>query len=194
MWLVVGLGNPGQTYRNQRHNIGFMAVDAIHSHFAFGATRSKFHSEVCEGGIAGVSEKVLLLKPQTFMNESGRAVQAAAAFHKIPLTQIIVLHDDLDLAPGQIKLKQGGGAGGHNGLRSLDAHIGNNYLRLRLGIGHPGIHHPEKAALVHTYVLSDFAKGDKAWLEPLLEKLAKHFPTLLTQGPPAFLQQMKTAD
>lgn len=187
MWLVVGLGNPGAKYENNRHNIGFMAVDALHSHFAFGPWRRKFQAELSEGAVPGCLEKILLLKPQTYMNLSGEAVQAAVQFYKIPLSRVIVFHDELDVAPGKVKIKTGGGAGGHNGLRSLDQHLGADYMRVRLGIGHPGVHAPNKADLVLAYVLSDFAKADKGWLKELLKKTSEHFAALLQKGPSAFL-------
>jgi PTH1 family peptidyl-tRNA hydrolase len=179
MWLVVGLGNPGSAYANNRHNIGFMAVDAVHSHFAFPVWRKKFQGETSEAVLKGMDDKVLLLKPQGYMNLSGASVQAAASFYKIPLSRIIVFHDDLDLAPGKVKVKTGGGAGGHNGIKSLDSHLGSDYVRVRLGIGHPGVHEPNKDALVHSHVLSDFPKADRAWLEEWMTSLAKAFPLIL---------------
>ncbi len=165
MLLIVGLGNPGGQYALNRHNIGFMAADAIHRRHGFSPWRSRFQAQVSEGTLQG--RKVLLMKPQTFMNESGRAVAEATRFHKIPNADVIVLHDELDLPPGKIRMKQGGGHGGHNGLRSITAHLGDDYRRLRLGIGHPGA-----KELVHGYVLHDFARSDGAWVNPLLDAIA----------------------
>ncbi|HVY13057.1 MAG TPA: aminoacyl-tRNA hydrolase [Alphaproteobacteria bacterium] len=189
MWLLVGLGNPGTKYRHNRHNIGFMAADVFYDTFSISEWKKKFSAELSDILITG-SEKALLLKPQTFMNASGEAVQAAASFYKISPENIVVFYDDLDLAPGKVKVKQGGGAGGHNGLRSLDAHLGPSYWRVRLGIGHPGVHEPNKAEMVLNYVLSDFSKADKAWLDPLLEKLAESFPLFLSEGPEKFLNAL----
>ncbi len=165
MLLIVGLGNPGGQYALNRHNIGFMAADAIHRRHGFSPWRQRFQALVSEGVLQG--RKVLLMKPQTFMNESGRAVAEATRFHKIPNADVIVLHDELDLPPGKIRMKQGGGHGGHNGLRSITAHLGDDYRRLRLGIGHPGA-----KELVHGYVLHDFARPDGAWVNPLLDAIA----------------------
>ena len=162
MLLLVGLGNPGPKYEKNRHNIGFMAVDEIVNRYSFGAWRARFQAQTAEG-ILG-DKKVLAMKPTTFMNESGRAVGEAVRFYKLDLNDIIVLHDELDLAFGKLRLKKGGGHAGHNGLRSIDSHIGSGFTRLRLGIGHPG----EKSG-VHGYVLSDFAKSEeidlKTWVE-----------------------------
>ena len=162
MLLLVGLGNPGPKYEKNRHNIGFMAVDEIVNRYSFGAWRARFQAQTAEG-ILG-DKKVLAMKPTTFMNESGRAVGEAVRFYKLDLNDIIVLHDELDLAFGKLRLKKGGGHAGHNGLRSIDAHIGSGFTRVRLGIGHPG----EKSG-VHGYVLSDFAKSEeidlKTWVE-----------------------------
>ena len=166
MRLFVGLGNPGAKYAQNRHNIGFMAVDAIAARHRFGPWKKKFSALAADGEIAG--ERVLLLKPETYMNDSGRAVGEACRFLKISVGDVIAFHDELDLAPGTIKVKSGGGNAGHNGLRSLTAHIGNDYRRVRLGIGHPG----SKDA-VSPYVLSDFAKTDRSWLEPLLDAVAE---------------------
>ncbi|MDX1921732.1 MAG: aminoacyl-tRNA hydrolase [Alphaproteobacteria bacterium] len=179
MWLLVGLGNPGSKYQHNRHNIGFMAVDEIHRHFAFGPWKKKFQAEIAEGSIKGVEEKVILLKPQTYMNLSGGSVQAAAQFYKIPLSNIFVFHDELDIAPAKVKIKQGGGAGGHNGIKSIDEHMGQNYWRVRLGIGHPDPQAPDKSEIVSNYVLSNFSKADCALVEPLLVKCAEHVELLL---------------
>jgi PTH1 family peptidyl-tRNA hydrolase len=173
--LIVGLGNPGTEHAFTRHNIGFMAVDALAERFHAGAWKKKFKGLVA----ASADPALLFLKPQTFMNLSGEAVAEAIRFHKLAPENIIVFHDDLDLQPGQVKVKQGGGAGGHNGLKSIDAHIGHDYWRVRLGIGHPGI----KGDAVTNYVLSAFVKADKIWLKPLLEVLVAEFGTLLNGKP-----------
>jgi peptidyl-tRNA hydrolase, PTH1 family len=165
MKLFVGLGNPGAKYARNRHNVGFMAVDRIANRHGFGPWRRRFQGETTEGTLAG--ERVLLLKPGTYMNESGRAVGEAARFLKIPQSDVVVFYDEIDLAPGKVKVKTGGGNAGHNGLRSLSAHIGNDYVRVRIGVGHPG--HKD---LVVPYVLHDFAKADRDWLEPLLDAVA----------------------
>jgi peptidyl-tRNA hydrolase, PTH1 family len=171
MKLFVGLGNPGAQYAFNRHNVGFMAVDAIAASHDFPAWRKRFSGVAAEGRLGG--EQVLLMKPGTFMNESGRAVGEAMRFYKLDLGDIIVFHDELDLAPGKVRVKTGGGVAGHNGLRSLTAHIGNDYVRVRIGIGHPG-----SKELVTGYVLHDFAKADHAWLEPLLAAIAEEAPYL----------------
>ena len=167
MILLVGLGNPGPRYAGNRHNIGFMALDAIQSAYRGSAWRARFQGEASEAVLAG--EKAILLKPTTFMNESGRAVRAAMDFYKIALKDVFVFHDELDLPPGKLRLKRGGGNAGHNGLRSITAHCGNDYPRIRLGIGHPG-----DKALVHSYVLNDFAKAEAGWVEDLTQACAKH--------------------
>jgi PTH1 family peptidyl-tRNA hydrolase len=165
MKLFVGLGNPGSKYARNRHNIGFLAVERIADRHGFSAWRKRFQGFSSEGTIG--SERVVLLKPETYMNESGRAVGEAARFLKIELGDIVVFHDELDLIPGKIKVKTGGGNAGHNGLRSITAHLGNEYQRVRLGIGHPG--HKD---LVHNWVLNDFAKADQEWLTQLLDAVA----------------------
>ena len=180
MFLLVGLGNPGRNYAHNRHNIGFMAIEAIGRRHGFSAARSRFSGLVSEGLIKG--ERTLLLQPQTYMNESGRSVGEAARFHKINLENIIVLHDELDLAPAKCRIKTGGGVAGHNGLRSISAHIGNDYKRVRLGIGHPG-----DKSLVHHYVLNDFSKNEVDWVAPLCEAIADH-ADLLIAGDDAELQ------
>ncbi|HMQ93375.1 MAG TPA: aminoacyl-tRNA hydrolase [Amaricoccus sp.] len=181
MKLLVGLGNPGAKYARHRHNIGFMAVDAIAAAPGFTPWRSKFQGQVSEGRLG--PEKVLLLKPGTFMNLSGDSVQAAARFYRIEPADIIVFHDELDLAPGKIRVKTGGGHAGHNGLRSLDAHIGPDFTRVRLGIGHPG-----DKRLVTNHVLGDFAKAEAEWLEPLLAGIAEAAPELLAGEPARFIE------
>lgn len=172
--LFAGLGNPGDKYADNRHNIGFMAVEAVAAAYGFPPFRKKFQGEFSEGSIEG-GGKVILLKPQTYMNESGQSVVQAAKFFKIPPDKIYVFHDELDLPPGKVRVKKGGGNAGHNGLRSVEACLGTaDFMRVRLGIGHPGDR--EK---VHGYVLSDFAKAEKEeWLCPLLDALAKHAPLL----------------
>ncbi len=172
MLLVVGLGNPGSGYARNRHNVGFMAADEIVRRHSFGSFRKKFHGEVSEGQIAG--EKVLVLKPETYMNESGRAVQAAMTFYKIEPQDVIVLHDELDLASGKVRVKRGGGHAGHNGLRSIHAHVGQDYARLRIGIGHPG----DKDRVVG-HVLKDFSKEEESWLHKLLDSIAGHMDRLV---------------
>jgi len=174
MLLLVGLGNPGPGYAKHRHNIGYMALDAIAGHFGFGPFRAKFQGRAAEGEIAG--HRVLALKPETFMNESGRAVAAAARYHKIPPEDVIVLHDEIDLACGKVRVKRGGGHAGHNGLRSIHAHLGPDYARVRLGIGHPG-----DKDKVTGHVLRNFAKADTAWVAPLLDALGEH-AALLVEG------------
>ena len=174
MYLVVGLGNPGSKYAGNRHNIGFMAVDEIVRRHGFSVWRKRFQGEVAEGVLAG--NKVLALKPMTFMNESGRAVGEAMRFFDIDPSQVIVLYDEIDLMAGKVRVKLGGGAAGHNGIRSIIAHVGPHFQRVRLGVGHPG-----EKGMVHPHVLGDFAKADKVWLEPLLEAVAEH-AALLIEG------------
>ncbi|MGC9369001.1 MAG: aminoacyl-tRNA hydrolase [Paracoccaceae bacterium] len=171
MRLFVGLGNPGAKYAGNRHNIGFMAVDRIAEDHGFSPWRAKFQGEICEGRLG--REKVVLLKPGTFMNRSGQSVGEALRFFKLEPGDVVVFHDELDLAPGKARFKQGGGHAGHNGLRSVHAHIGADYGRVRLGIGHPG--HKDKVA---TYVLNDFAKADQDWLDDLLRGLSDGAPAL----------------
>lgn len=163
--LIAGLGNPGDEYARHRHNAGFMALDSIADEHGFGPWRKRFHGLVAEGVIAG--RKTLLLKPMTYMNESGRAVGEAMRYLKLPLEALVVIHDELDLAPGKIRVKTGGGDAGHNGLRSITATLGPEYRRLRIGIGHPG-----KAAVL-SWALRNFSKSDREWLEPLLSAIAK---------------------
>ncbi len=180
MLLFVGLGNPGREYSRNRHNIGFMALDAIGRRHNFSAPRAKFHGLLREGTIGG--ERVLLLQPQTYMNESGRSVGEAARFHKIGLADIVVFHDEMDLPPARLRIKVGGGDAGHNGLRSITAHMGANYKRIRLGVGHPG-----DKTLVHSYVLSDFAKSEEPWVETMCGAIADN-ATLIVAGEDASLQ------
>lgn len=171
MKLFVGLGNPGAKYAANRHNIGFMAVDRIAEDHGFAPWRSKFQGQITEGRLG--SEKVLLLKPETFMNRSGQSVGEALRFYKLEPADVVVFHDELDLAPGKCRVKQGGGHAGHNGLRSIHGHIGEAYGRVRLGIGHPG--HKDRVA---GYVLADFAKADQDWLEDLIRGISDGAPAL----------------
>jgi PTH1 family peptidyl-tRNA hydrolase len=191
MLLLVGLGNPGARYAGNRHNIGFMAADLIVRRHGFSPWRKRFQGEAAEGTLDGV--KVLALKPQTFMNNSGQSVGEAMNFYKLTPNDVVVLYDEIDLAPGKVKVKLGGGAAGHNGIRSIDAHIGPDFWRVRLGVGHPG-----DKARVHGHVLSEFAKADDVWVEKLLVAVSDAIPlmarrqdgkfmskvALLTQPPP----------
>lgn len=186
MKLIVGLGNPGSQYEGNRHNIGFMALDAVARAHAIGPFRSKHNGLMAEGSIGG--EKVILLKPQTFMNRSGDSVQQVAQFYKIAPADIIVLYDELDLAAGKVRVKVGGGNGGHNGLRSIDPQIGLDYKRVRLGIGHPG------KEFVTQHVLGDFAKADKAWLEPLLDAIGTHVGMLVAGDDSGFMNKLALAN
>src|SRR5579863_5477374 len=184
MRLVVGLGNPGIRYARNRHNIGFTAAAAIARRYGLPAFRSRFKGELTEGAIAG--ERRLLLCPQTFMNDSGESVLAAMSFYKIALGDIVVIHDELDLRPGKVRVKRGGGSAGHNGLRSIDAMIGRDYWRLRIGIGHPGI-----KELVHPYVLQNFPADEmRLWVLPLVDALAESVPLLLGGAPDAFMSEV----
>lgn len=174
MLLFVGLGNTGKAFAGHRHNAGFMAVDAIAHAYRAPAFRSRFQGLASEIVIEG--ERVILLKPQTYMNESGRSAGEAARFYKIDLSHIVVFHDELDLPPGKVRVKRGGGNAGHNGLRSLTDHLGNDYRRVRIGIGHPG-----DRALVHGYVLSDFGKDELPWVQALSCAVSAH-AGLLAKG------------
>ena len=174
MRLFVGLGNPGTKYAHNRHNIGFMAVEEIARRHGFAAWRRRFQGETAEGTLD--HERVILLRPSTFMNESGRAVQEAANFFKLGAGEIIVFQDELELPPAKVRVKVGGGIAGHNGLRSISSHIGNDYRRVRLGIGHPRV-----KELVHSYVLSDFAKDERSWVEALCAAIADN-AALLADG------------
>ena len=174
MLLFVGLGNPGAKYVNNRHNIGFMAVETIAKRHPFAPWRRRFQGVATEGSIGG--EKVLLLMPGTYMNESGRAVGEAMQFYKTPLTDLAVFHDEIELPPAKMRVKVGGGIAGHNGLRSISAHVGNDYKRVRLGVGHPGV-----KDLVHAHVLGDFAKSERPWVEALCDLMADN-AGLLVEG------------
>lgn len=184
MWLLIGLGNPGAPYQGHRHNIGFMAADRIVERHRFEPWRSsKFHGQISQGSFAG--EKIVVLKPSTYMNESGQAAGEAMRFFRLDPSFVWVFHDELDLEPGRIRVKRGGGAGGHNGLKSLDLHIGPDYRRVRLGIGHPG--HKDR---VHGWVLSDFAKVEHGWLDPLLDAVAEAAPLLTSSDEQAFANKV----
>ena len=183
MKLFVGLGNPGAGYAGNRHNIGFMAVDRIAADHGFGPWKKAFKGMVADGRLGDT--RVLLLKPDTFMNLSGQAVQAAMAFHKILPADVVVFHDELDLAPGKIRTKLGGGHAGHNGLRSIHGHIGDAYGRVRLGIGHPG--HKDAVA---GYVLHDFAKADADWIENLLRGISSGAALLASGEDAKFLNMV----
>ena len=180
MRLFVGLGNPGSRYAGNRHNIGFMVVDAIAKRHGIAPWRRRFQGVAVEGPLGG--ERVLLLLPGTYMNDSGRAVAEAAHFYKLGLPEIVVFHDEIDLPPGKVRVKTGGGVAGHNGLRSITAHIGNDYRRVRIGVGHPGV-----KELVHPHVLSDFAKGERPWVEALCGIIADN-AELLAKGQDATFQ------
>jgi PTH1 family peptidyl-tRNA hydrolase len=184
MRLIVGLGNPGSRHARNRHNIGFMAAEAIARRHGFAAPRSRFKGELAEGVIGG--ERRLLLLPQTFMNLSGEAVLAAMSFYRIAPSEIVVIHDELDLRPGKVRVKQGGGNAGHNGLRSIDAMIGPDFWRIRIGIGHPGV-----KELVHPYVLQNFSPDEvRAWVAPLVDAVAETIPVLLGGAPDAFMSEV----
>ena len=180
MLLLVGLGNPGARYVGNRHNIGFMSLEAIAKRHGIAPWRGRFQGVACEGPIDG--ERVLLLLPGTFMNESGRAVAEAAQFYKLAAPDITVFHDEIELPPGKMRVKIGGGIAGHNGLRSITAHMGNDYRRVRIGVGHPGA-----KDLVEHYVLSDFAKSESGWVEALIDILADNVE-LLVRGQDASYQ------
>jgi PTH1 family peptidyl-tRNA hydrolase len=171
MILIAGLGNPGSRYAGNRHNIGFMAADAIARRQGLAPWRRRFQGEIAEGLVGG--ERTVVLKPLTYMNESGRSIGEAMRFFGLEPGDVVVLHDELDLPAGKVRIKSGGGHAGHNGLRSIHAHIGPEFHRVRLGIGHPGL-----KELVHGYVLHDFAKADREWLEPLLDAIAEAAPAL----------------
>lgn len=183
MRLIVGLGNPGAQHSAHRHNVGFMAAGAIARRHGFSPAREKFHSLAAEGTLAG--DKALILWPQTYMNESGRAVQAAVQFYKLDLGELVVLYDEIDLELGKVRVKKGGGAAGHNGIRSLDAHLGPDYWRVRIGVGHPGIKH-----LVKHYVLRDFDAEEKPQVETIVGAIADNFPLLFEKGDGAFMTKV----
>ena len=180
MLLLVGLGNPGARYAGNRHNVGFLAVQEIAKRHGLGPWRRRFAGVACEGPLGGV--RTLLLLPGTFMNESGRAVAEAAHFYKISPAEITVFHDEIDLPPGKVRVKIGGGIAGHNGLRSISEHIGNDYHRVRIGVGHPG-----DKDLVQHYVLSDFAKSDRGWVDALVAIIGEN-AELIARGQDASFQ------
>lgn len=186
MKLLIGLGNPGAEHARNRHNVGFMAVDAIAEAHGFGPWRKKFQGHVSEGRLGG--EKCLLLKPSTYMNESGRAAAEAVRFYKLDLDDVIVLYDEIDLASGKVRVKTGGGVAGHNGLKSLTRHIGNDYMRVRIGIGHPG-----DKSKVHSHVLKDFSKTERVWLEPLIDALVVSAPLLADGDTANFMNKVALA-
>lgn len=183
MLLLVGLGNPGPRYARNRHNIGFMVLDEIVRRHGFGPWRARFQGQAAEGRIGDA--RVLALKPETYMNESGRAVGEALRFFKLAPDQVLVLHDEIDLAPGKVRVKTGGGAGGHNGIRSIDNHIGREYRRVRLGVGHPG-----DKERVHGHVLQDFAKAEMPWVEKLIDCVAAEIPLLVAGDDAAFMSRV----
>ena len=184
MRLVVGLGNPGPRYARNRHNVGFLAVDLIARRHGVSGFRTRFKGEIAEGVIGG--ERRLLLKPQTFMNASGEAVLAAMSFYKIMPEDIVVIHDEIDLRPGKLRVKRGGGSAGHNGLRSIDALIGSDYWRVRIGVGHPGV-----KELVQPYVLQNFPTEEMTeWVEPLIDAVAETVSLLLSEAPDAFMSEV----
>lgn len=186
MRLLVGLGNPGRGYAHNRHNIGFLAVDEIHRHYRLAPWRARFQGLVAEGEIG--SERVIVLKPETYMNELGLSVGAAARFYKLEPPAIVVIHDEVDLTPGRIRVKQGGGAGGHNGLRSIDAHLGPDYWRVRIGVGHPG-----QAELVRAYVLQDFAKEERPLMSKVVVAAVEALPLLLAGDANGFMNKVVVA-
>jgi PTH1 family peptidyl-tRNA hydrolase len=186
MQLFIGLGNPGEKYARNRHNIGFMAIDAIAHRHNFPAFRQKFSGLISEGEIEG--ERVLLLKPQTYMNASGDSVGKVVKFYKFGLNDVTVFYDEIDLVPGKVRIKRGGGSGGHNGIRSIDPQIGADYRRVRLGVGHPG---HKDAVMPH--VLGDFSKADHAWLDPLLDALADNAGLLLNGDDNTFMNRLAIA-
>lgn len=186
MLVFAGLGNPGAQYANNRHNVGFMAVGEIARRHSFSPWTKKFQAEIAEGRIGG--EKVLLVKPQTYMNLSGQSVGAALAFYKLDLQALTVFYDEIDLVAGKVRVKTGGGAGGHNGIRSIDAHCGKDYRRVRIGVGHPG-----EREKVHGHVLGDFAKAEKAWLDPLLDAIADNAECIVRGDDNGFMNKLSLA-
>lgn len=186
MLLLAGLGNPGSRYVGNRHNIGFLAADEVHRRHSFGPWRRRFQGETAEGQIAG--ERILLLKPMTFMNDSGRSVAEAQHFFKIELGDIIVLHDEIDLAAAKVRVKTGGGNAGHNGLRSISAHCGNDYVRVRIGVGRP-----ESKDQVHGHVLNDFAKDEYPWVDAVLEAISESAELLVGGRPEEFQNRVHLA-
>ncbi|RJG44208.1 aminoacyl-tRNA hydrolase [Mesorhizobium sp. DCY119] len=186
MLLFAGLGNPGAKYANNRHNVGFMAAEAIARRHDFSPWSKKFQGLIAEGKLDG--EKVILLKPQTFMNLSGQSVGEALRFYKLQPSDLTVFYDELDLVSGKVRVKTGGGAGGHNGIRSIDQHIARDYRRVRIGIGHPGV-----KEMVHNHVLGDFAKADSEWLDVLLDSIADNAPLLIKGDESGFMNRITLA-
>jgi PTH1 family peptidyl-tRNA hydrolase len=186
MLLFAGLGNPGTQYANHRHNVGFMAADAIARRHSFSPWTKKFQGLIAEGKIG--DEKIILVKPQTYMNKSGQSVGEALRFYKLEPSALTVFYDELDLAPGKVRVKIGGGAGGHNGIRSIDGHLSREYRRVRIGIGHPGV----KEMVTH-HVLGDFAKADRPWLDPLLEAIADNAELLVKGDDGSFMNKLTLA-
>jgi len=180
--LIAGLGNPGESYSRHRHNVGFMAADAIAARHRFAPWRQRYRGLMCEGVLSG--RKTLLLKPMIYMNDSGASVGEAARYLKLPLDDVVVIHDELDLAPGKLRVKAGGSDAGHNGLRSITDALGPEYRRMRIGIGHPG------APAVLSYVLHDFSKADKEWLAPLLDAIAEAAPFLARNDDAGFMNRV----
>jgi PTH1 family peptidyl-tRNA hydrolase len=183
MRLLVGLGNPGPRYERNRHNIGFMAMEALLRRHEFRAVRNKFNAHLAEGTVDGT--RIFLLLPQTYMNDSGDAVGPAARFYKIDPAQVAVIYDEVDLAPGKLRVKQGGGSAGHNGIRSIDANLGYDYWRVRLGIGHPGV-----KELVPHWVLQNFTAEEMEWVTPLTDAVAEAMPLLVGDDPAGFMSKV----
>ncbi|WP_370372999.1 aminoacyl-tRNA hydrolase [Henriciella pelagia] len=179
MHILAGQGNPGPKYAGNRHNLGFMVLDRIAADYSFGPWKKRFQGEAAEGTVrtSNGPQKVLLLKPQTFYNESGRSAGEAARFYKLTANDVTVFHDEIYLAPGRVRVKRGGGHSGNNGIRSMIAHLGADVRRIRLGVGHPG-----DKSMVMPYVLSDFAKAEKDWVEALLDAASRALPLLLQEG------------
>jgi PTH1 family peptidyl-tRNA hydrolase len=186
MLLFAGLGNPGAKHAGHRHNVGFMAADAIHRRHSFSPWTKKFQALLSEGRLGG--EKILLVKPQAFMNLSGQPVGEALRFYRLEPSALTVFYDEIDLAPGKVRIKSGGGAGGHNGIRSIDGHIGRDYRRVRIGIGHPGVRE-----MVSPHVLGDFAKADREWLDPLLDAIADNAEMLVGGDESGFMNRLALA-
>ncbi|WP_455476730.1 aminoacyl-tRNA hydrolase [Bartonella sp. B41] len=183
MWLIAGLGNPGLHYQNNRHNIGFMAVDAIYQSFSFSSWSKKFQAEISSGFVN--DKKVFLVKPQTFMNLSGQAIGEILRFYRLEVKKLVVIHDELNLSPGKVRVKIGGGNNGHNGLKSIDAHCGTEYCRIRLGIGYPA-----SKEFVNQHVLGNFAKSDQEWLHLLLDTIATNIAFLITGNISLFMNKV----
>ena len=186
MRLFVGLGNPGTKYQSNRHNIGFMAVDEIARRHGFAPWRRRFQGETAEGTLE--RDRIILLKPLTYMNDSGQAVQEASAFFKLAQGEITVFHDEIELPPAKLRVKVGGGIAGHNGLRSISAHVGNDYRRVRLGVGHPGI-----KELVHSHVLNDFSKSERPWVEAMVDAVSDNFGQLVLDRDSTFANRVHLA-